>query len=211
MTSNAAPTKKRDQLRRWRNLLSSSSETGTNQADGFSSSPSASELFTPKPTMSPPSVVSVCSSFQTQSSHSRAYSTASAANVLGRDFSNKALQLLSEQERTTIQKHILPAIEDIDSMLLSAFNAAKDKQRLCENRRWTFTIRGHTVKLRDEADKVVRWLDRFKQVGDIAANADPMHAGLPWAGIRFLLEVRSICCSTFPFHSSNISRYHTTF
>jgi len=86
----------------------------------------------------------------------------------------------------------LPAVEDIDSVLLSSFNAAKDKQRLCENKRWTFTIRGHTVRLGDEADKVVRWLDRFKQVGDIAANVDPMHAGLPWAGIRFLLEVQNL-------------------
>jgi len=45
------------------------------------------------------------------------------------------------------------------------------------------------MRLWDEADKVMLWLDRFKQVGDIAVNADPIHAGLPWAGIRLLLEV----------------------
>ena len=45
------------------------------------------------------------------------------------------------------------------------------------------------MRLRDEADNVMLWLDRFKQVGDIAVNADPIHAGLPWAGIRLLLEV----------------------
>lgn len=44
------------------------------------------------------------------------------------------------------------------------------------------------MRLWDEADKVMLWLDRFKQVGDIAVNADPIHAGLPWAGIRLLLE-----------------------
>ena len=198
MTSKATPTKKRDRLRRWRNLLSSSSETDANQADSISSSPSTSELFAPKPTMSPPSVVSDCSSFQTQSSNSRAYSTTPAANVPGRDFLNKALQLLSEQERATILEHILPTVEDIDSMLLCAFNAAKDKQRLCENKRWAFTIRGHTVRLGDEADKVVRWLDRFKQVGDIAANADAIHAGFPWAAIRFLLEVQNISLNFLP-------------
>lgn len=191
MASKVAPTKNRDRLRRWRNLLSGSSATGANQADSLSSSPSASELFAPKPTMSPPSVVSVYSSLQTQSSHSRADSTTpTTADALGLDFLNKALQLLSEQDRATIQEHISPTVEDIDSMLLSAFNAAKDKQRLCENRRWTFTFRGHIVRLGDEADKVVRWLDRFKQVGDVAVNADPIHAGLPWAGIRILLEVQ---------------------
>jgi hypothetical protein len=35
----------------------------------------------------------------------------------------------------------------------------------------------------------VKWLDRFKQVGDVASNADPVHVGLPWAGIRVLLDV----------------------
>jgi len=26
-------------------------------------------------------------------------------------------------------------------------------------------------------------------VGDVASNVDPMYVGLPWAGIRLLLEV----------------------
>ena len=45
------------------------------------------------------------------------------------------------------------------------------------------------MRLRDEADNVILWLDRFKQVGDVAVNVDPIHAGLPWAGVRLLLEV----------------------
>lgn len=80
--------------------------------------------------------------------------------------------------------------DDTDSALRDVLNAAQEKKKFCEDRRWTFTFRGQIVKLRDEADSVVLWLDRFKQVGDIAVNADPIHAGLPWAGIRFLLEVR---------------------
>jgi hypothetical protein len=42
----------------------------------------------------------------------------------------------------------------------------------------------------EQADKVVRLLDRFKAVGDIVANVDPVHVGLPWAGVRAILEVR---------------------
>jgi hypothetical protein len=34
------------------------------------------------------------------------------------------------------------------------------------------------MTLWEEADKVLLWLDRFKQVGDIAVNADPIHTGL---------------------------------
>jgi hypothetical protein len=32
----------------------------------------------------------------------------------------------------------------------------------------------------------------FKQVGDVAVQYDPAHAALPWAGIRFLLQVCKI-------------------
>lgn len=46
--------------------------------------------------------------------------------------------------------------------------------------------------LRDVLDKIVRWIDIFKQVGDVAVQYDPAHAALPWAGIRFILQVYSI-------------------
>jgi len=70
-------------------------------------------------------------------------------------------------------------------------SAAKQKQQAWDGKRWVFTIAGRTITLKEEADKIVRWLDRFKAVGDLAVNADPVHAGLPWAGLRFLLEVRN--------------------
>lgn len=50
-------------------------------------------------------------------------------------------------------------------------------------------MNGRQIILRDVAEKIIVWIDRFKQVGDIAVNFDPVHASLPWAGIRFLLEV----------------------
>jgi hypothetical protein len=56
------------------------------------------------------------------------------------------------------------------------------------------------VTLQDEVDKVISFLDRIKDVGDLAVNADPIHAGLPWAGIRLLLEVRKAITYTFCGH-----------
>ena len=79
---------------------------------------------------------------------------------------------------------------DIDLAFEQALAAAKEKQRYCIEKRWKFTFRGRTVDVKEEADKVVSLLDRFKSVGDIVANVDPMHVGLPWAGIRLLLEVK---------------------
>ena len=37
--------------------------------------------------------------------------------------------------------------------------------------------------------KVIRWINLFKQVGDAAVQYDPVHASLPCAGVRFLLQV----------------------
>lgn len=66
----------------------------------------------------------------------------------------------------------------------------EEKKAECEAKRWTFTIAGRSTVLREEADKVIHWLNRFKSVGDVAVSADPVHAGLAWAGVRLLLEVK---------------------
>jgi hypothetical protein len=105
-------------------------------------------------------------------------------------FLDTALQQLSDCDRETLQPFILSANGDVNEVLERSLAAAKKKQDECNAKRWTFTFDGRTVTLKDEADKIVRWLDRFKVVGDVAVNADPIHAGLPWAGVRFLLEVR---------------------
>ena len=55
------------------------------------------------------------------------------------------------------------------------------REPVCVYIQWT------KITLKQEADKVVRRLNRFKDVGDVAVNADLAHAGLPWAGIRLLL------------------------
>ena len=39
--------------------------------------------------------------------------------------------------------------------------------------------------------KVIDWIDKFREVGDLAIQYDPGHAALPWAAVRFLLQVVS--------------------
>lgn len=69
--------------------------------------------------------------------------------------------------------------------------AVVKKRSDCEDRRWKFELNGRQIILRDLAEKIIVWIDKFKQIGDVAVNFDPIHASLPWAGIRFLLEVNS--------------------
>ena len=110
------------------------------------------------------------------------------ADAASRHILNKVLEQLREDDKRVINAFI-SSDGEISSVLSTVYTACKEKKEFCEKQSWTFTLRGRTVRLREEADKVIFWLDKFKQVGDVAANADPMHAGLPWAGIRLLLEV----------------------
>jgi hypothetical protein len=129
------------------------------------------------------------SAASTSQPNSSGTSTATQRNFLDRVF-----LLLAQQDQDTIRQYTLPNTKDIDAVVQQALTATRQKQATCQSKRWTFPFCGHTVVLREKADNIVKWLDRFKQVGDVASNANPVHIGLPWAGIRFLLEVSIAEC-----------------
>lgn len=108
----------------------------------------------------------------------------------------EALSLLGSKERETIEKYGAHGVADISAAVDQAYGAALNHKQVCEDKSWQWSFRGRTVVLRDEANKVLRWLDQFKSAGDVIANVDPVHIGLPWAGIRILLEVM-ICPQSF--------------
>lgn len=57
-------------------------------------------------------------------------------------------------------------------------------------RRWKYHRKnGDKVILRDVLEKIVAWVDKFKQIGDTIVQYDPTHAALPWAAVRFFLQV----------------------
>lgn len=106
-----------------------------------------------------------------------------------RDLWSEALQKLSEKDRALVLDHVPLAGSPLSEMLETLTKVAQEKRRACQSKQWKLEFKGHTVMLGKLADKIVLWLDRFKQIGDIAVNVDPVHAGLPWAGIRLLLQV----------------------
>lgn len=121
----------------------------------------------------------------------------------GERFLEDALAGLTSEEQSIIRAHLAPNIQDIGTAVDRAYSAALSKKQVCESKRWRWSVGGREIVLREEAEKVLHWLDRFKSVGDVVANVDPLHIGLPWAGIRMLLEVsirpnrqRSCCWST---------------
>jgi len=54
-------------------------------------------------------------------------------------------------------------------------------------RQWKLKWGSKEINVREKAEKLVGWIVKFKAVVDIAVQYDPVHAALPWAGIRLIL------------------------
>ncbi|EXJ95094.1 hypothetical protein A1O1_00213 [Capronia coronata CBS 617.96] len=113
----------------------------------------------------------------------------SGTSIVGaQSFEDRVFLCLSQQEQDTIRQYTVSNAADINTIVRQALTATRQKQAICQSKRWTFQFGGQSVVLQKKADNIVSWLDRFKAVGDVVSNADPIHVGLPWAGIRLLLE-----------------------
>jgi hypothetical protein len=131
-------------------------------------------------------------------------SAPSRASASASDLWAQALQNLSASDRTILIDGLNAAPSTaaathsqarappttLPDLLEQLCRVAAHKKTECDAKRWRFEMRGRTYILRDVASKVIVWVNLFKQVGDVAIQYDPGHAALPWAGVRFLLEVR---------------------
>ena len=96
----------------------------------------------------------------------------------------------------------IPAIDQESNggsdLITTVHAAVKNKLDECIRKRWKYTrSSGQEIKLWDVLDKIMKWVNRFKSVGDIAVQYDPGHAALPWAAIRFILQTSVSSVETF--------------
>ncbi|KAK0910306.1 hypothetical protein LTR02_003916 [Friedmanniomyces endolithicus] len=122
----------------------------------------------------------------TRTSSSEPTYTRNGSNILA-----DALEALDREDRETIRTLLPTNVFTIDAAFDEVHGVVSELGELCANKRWSWTYKGHKVYVHDQVDKVVQLLDKFKSVGDVVANVDPIHVGLPWAGIRLILEVSS--------------------
>ena len=100
---------------------------------------------------------------------------------------NFALQKLSSKEKEAIQQiNLDPKLEIVEQLR----DVVQQKREECLKKRWKFNLQGQEIILRDLAEKIIVGLNKFKEIGDVVVNFNPVHAALPWAGVRFLLQVR---------------------
>ncbi|KAF8428814.1 hypothetical protein EV426DRAFT_677542 [Tirmania nivea] len=101
---------------------------------------------------------------------------------------NKAVndRKLSSQEREAlaeigIETNIIKISSDLETVVQGIVNEKKGKE-------WKIKFFGDDIVLRHVGLKILYWVNRFKEIGDIIVQFDPGHAALPWAGFRFLLK-----------------------
>jgi hypothetical protein len=82
--------------------------------------------------------------------------------------------------------------EDKLAILRDVLEAVNEKKRTCLEKRWKYKKGNKEIIIRDQLEKVAEWVNKFKEVGDCAVQYDPAHASLPWAGVRFFLQVRHL-------------------
>lgn len=106
-----------------------------------------------------------------------------------------AFESLNSEDKAQFRKyHSEKVVETVNE----ALQAVQAKQRTCLQKRWTLkTNSGRRIIVRDVLDKIAFWINKFKEVGDIAVQHEPTHASLPWAGVRFLLQVSINDIQTF--------------
>ena len=108
---------------------------------------------------------------------------ASSERQTGGDIWSEAFKLLSEE-----YKKDLDSLDKLD-ILQKLFAISKEAQEKNLEKQFKIKWGDKEIDVREKAESFVRWLNKFKQIGDIAVQYDPIHAVLPWAGVRFILMV----------------------
>ena len=89
----------------------------------------------------------------------------------------KALASLNDEEKPFAD----PWKVDKRTFLLDLTKEIEEKRQICVDREWKLNRSERAVSIREIFGKMVSWINKFKEVGDIAVQYDPLHAALPWA------------------------------
>jgi len=116
-----------------------------------------------------------------------------------KDYWQLAIEKLKEEDPSlsdaaaAIQRAASVLGTDFAAELLRATDRAQKKLR---DKRWQLTVGDRTFILRDRLQKIFKAVTIFNDLGKAAGQIDPIHVGVPWAGLCVLMQVRlnHSCC-----------------
>jgi len=102
------------------------------------------------------------------------------------DLWSEAVKLLRPEDDEQIHFQTTDKLTVLDEVL----TLTKEKREQCKDRQWKYRKSdGSVIVLRDVFDKMVKWLNKLEKIGDFVAQLDSVHLALPWACIKFFLQV----------------------
>lgn len=188
--------RKRDRFRGlFGGTRSASAQSQTSATSPRTPSPiPAASAPSPIPTLTPVSTVSVPSPLPAISTSSPVPTVSVPSQIppeprISSSILADALEALNHEDRVVIRSLLPENAFSVGVAVQGAHDLATELQQQCAIERLSWQYRGRQIYLSDHMSKVLQLLDKVKSAGDVAVSADPIHAGLPWAGLRIILEV----------------------
>lgn len=70
----------------------------------------------------------------------------------------------------------------------------ESKLAAMQDRQWKVSLGKKSVEIRAQVDRILKIIIVAKDLGSSLASMDPIHAGIPWAGVCVILPVGSSSC-----------------
>ncbi|OJJ72655.1 hypothetical protein ASPBRDRAFT_548678 [Aspergillus brasiliensis CBS 101740] len=101
----------------------------------------------------------------------------------------RALSALPDKDQRMFRTSCT-ASPPVPQTLVDIITAIEMQRDRCKRHRWsTISIGGKQLIIRDVCAKIVACVNTFASVVDVVVSYDPVHAALPWAGVRFVLQL----------------------
>jgi hypothetical protein len=71
-------------------------------------------------------------------------------------------------------------------------NVVQEKIKVMKQKQWVIQWDQKSIVVRDQAERIVGFVQKFTALGNAVAQLDPVHAGIPWAGVCTILTVSPI-------------------
>ena len=68
--------------------------------------------------------------------------------------------------------------------------AVATKKSAMIDKQWMIKFMNQKINVREQIHRIVKVVQTAQTLGSVAASLDPIHAGLPWAGVCVILTVR---------------------
>jgi predicted nicotinamide N-methyase len=101
-------------------------------------------------------------------------------------------QALHSEKLSAKERRILSEAsgeEHVRQIASSIGDTVAEIEKQNQGKEWKLPFCEDVIVMNDVAMKILRWVHKFDEIGDIIVQYDPGHAALPWAAFRFLLKV----------------------